>query len=205
MRKSAKYLVSPKASSDPVCSTLIDSYRTFWKSFGIDERLPFESTYSQTMDEDTAKRLIRLKRHEAPPEGYFDAFLTEFHHRQRKELLHRSSLSLFMERLNTYLADPRSQGWAFAPVAAVFLVAFYIVIGMTDDSPLPVMPTAQIVSPAPQDYLAAEDISHVTWRGPVTLLGNDRLTPETSVQPAPVSSESFGEGIRLNLSSGTVW
>lgn len=32
-------------------------------------------------------RLLALKRHERPPKGYFDNFLSEFHSRQRAELL----------------------------------------------------------------------------------------------------------------------
>ncbi len=93
------------------------------------------------MDRETVQKLMRLKRHEQPPEGYFEDFLKEFHLRQRQELLKRSSLSIFMERLQTYLSDPRSQGWAYAPVLAVFLVAFYCIIGFTDDAPLPSVPT----------------------------------------------------------------
>jgi len=32
-------------------------------------------------------RLLRLKRYEQPPPGYFENFLHEFHRRQRDELL----------------------------------------------------------------------------------------------------------------------
>lgn len=157
---------------------------------------------SATMDENTVKHLIRLKRYEQPEEGYFDAFLRDFHHRQRQELLKGSSLSLLMERLNTYLSDPHSQGWAFAPVLAVFLLTFYCIIGMTDDSPLPEMPSLAQVQGATPDYLEMTEISPVSWRGPVTLLGHDRLIPEND---APVShdltpSGPFGERIRLNFS-----
>ncbi len=183
----------------------IDNYKIFWKSFGVDvdERPAIPFTPRNPMDEETARKLIRLKRHEAPPEGYFNRFLHEFHRRQRQELLKRSSLSLFMERLNTYLSDPQSQGWAFAPVAAVLLIGCYLVVGMSDDSPLPSMPTmAQIqIQPHPAttgDYLPREEVTPVMFRGPVTLLGNDRLVPTPPPQPQ-WPSEPFGQGIRLDL------
>ncbi len=185
----------------------IDNYKIFWKSFGVDERHRMEPTHSKNMDEDTVRKLMRLKRHEEPPEGYFDAFLSEFHRRQRAELLKRSSLSLFMERVNTYLSDPRSQGWAFAPVAAVFLLGFYFLVGMPDDSPLPTMPTMaqvhQAYPQAPQDYLDANDVTPVVYRGPFLHFGEGRpLVPQASQPSIPESTpqKAFEEWIPLDLS-----
>ena len=37
--------------------------------------------------EDEIGKLLRLKKFEQPPPGYFDNFLHEFHRRQRDELL----------------------------------------------------------------------------------------------------------------------
>ena len=49
-------------------------------------------------DFEETQRLIRLKRYEQPPEGYFENFLDEFHERQRADLVRKSSRSLFVER-----------------------------------------------------------------------------------------------------------
>ena len=38
-------------------------------------------------DNNEIGRLLRLKRYEQPPPGYFENFLHEFHRRQRDELL----------------------------------------------------------------------------------------------------------------------
>ena len=173
----------------------IDNYKTFWKTFDIEEHLA-HSKHSPSMDEDTVKKLIRLKRYESPPEGYFDAFLKEFHHRQRQELLKGSSLSLLIERLNTYLSDPRSQGWAYAPVLAVFFVAFYCIIGMTADSPLPSMPSMAQVEPMTSDFRG--EVTPVSYRGPFPLGSDQRpLIPTILERHSAQEIGEFGEGIQF--------
>jgi len=41
----------------------------------------------EEFDDREIARLLRLKRYEQPPPGYFENFLHEFHRRQRDELL----------------------------------------------------------------------------------------------------------------------
>ena len=82
---------------------------------------------NQSQEEDVQK-LIRLKRHESPPEEYFENFLEEFQTRQRGELLKQSSFGLFKDRLATWYRELGSvklvaaTGAAYAGVmAAVFM------------------------------------------------------------------------------------
>lgn len=78
--------------------------------------------------EEEIQKLIRLKRHETPPEGYFEDFLEEFQSRQRGVLLKQSSFGLFKDRLGTWFRELGSVKWvagagvAYAGVmAAVFM------------------------------------------------------------------------------------
>src|ERR1700746_1951929 len=83
-------------------------------------------------DNEIAK-LLRLKRYEQPPAGYFENFLHEFHRRQRDELLREPLWRIclnrahdFMLRLN--LPALPSYPWAVTAVlvcAAVISLKLY--------------------------------------------------------------------------------
>lgn len=75
------------------------------------------------MSHEPMHKVIRLKRYEQPPEGYFQDFLREFHHRQRAELLKPSLGTLIAERLSCYFAELRVPSMAFAAAAVVALMA----------------------------------------------------------------------------------
>lgn len=68
--------------------------------------------------------LLRLKRHEMPPEDFVEDFLTRFKERQRAELLRQSARGLLWERVSTFLDDLISPRWTTAAAtAAVAIVA----------------------------------------------------------------------------------
>ena len=78
-------------------------------------------------EEEDIQKLIRLKRHESPPEGYFEDFLEEFQTRQRGELLKQSSFGLFKDRLGTWFRELGSIKWvagAGAAYAGVMVAIF---------------------------------------------------------------------------------
>ena len=79
------------------------------------------------------RRLIRLKRYEQPPKGYHDNFLNEFRERQRSELLRRSSMHLFIERLATFTSDMGKSRWLIGGAMAYGAIALVMMIDRTDE------------------------------------------------------------------------
>ena len=62
------------------------------------------------------QKLIRLKRYEQPPEGYFDDFLLEFQRRQRAEMLRRPVWQIAWERANMWMESFRVPAIAYASI-----------------------------------------------------------------------------------------
>jgi hypothetical protein len=69
-------------------------------------------------------RLLRLKRYEQPPPGYFENFLHEFHRRQRDELLRQPLWRICFERAQNFMSQLDVRSLASYPTAvAAMLVA----------------------------------------------------------------------------------
>jgi hypothetical protein len=73
--------------------------------------------------------LLRLKRYEQPPPGYFDKLLQDVHRRQRAELLQRPAWRLVLERLQTFFSEHSMGYGAYAGVATAVVVAVLAVFG----------------------------------------------------------------------------
>ena len=91
-------------------------------------------------------KIIKLKRYEQPPDGYYEDFLREFHRRQRAELLKPSISTLIMERLSGLIPELRVPALAFAGAAVVALIASIAIIR---DTPRQETPRAYSVSYTP--------------------------------------------------------
>jgi hypothetical protein len=78
-------------------------------------------------DNEIAK-LLRLKRYEQPPPGYFENFLHEFHRRQRDELLRQPLWRICLDRAQDFVfrLNVRSLASYPAAVAAVLICAAII-------------------------------------------------------------------------------
>ena len=65
------------------------------------------------MGHEPMHKIIKLKRYEKPPEGYYEDFLREFHRRQRAEMLAPSLSAMIMERLSGLIPELRVPAMAF--------------------------------------------------------------------------------------------
>src|SRR6267142_6216477 len=79
-------------------------------------------------DENEIARLLRLKRYEQPPPGYFENFLHEFRRRQRDEMLRQPLWRICLERAHGLMLrlDARALASYPAAVAAVLVCAAVI-------------------------------------------------------------------------------
>ena len=83
------------------------------------------------MDDDFTdlQRLLRLKRHEAPPPEYFEDFLFEFQRRQRAEMLKRPLWRLALDRFEGAIPNFSFPRYAYASASAVAVAAAVVVSG----------------------------------------------------------------------------
>lgn len=72
---------------------------------------------------ESVSRLLRLKRYEQPPPGYFDDFLNEFQSRQRAEVIHRPLWMIARDRVARFLAPPPFPRLALAGSFAAVVLA----------------------------------------------------------------------------------
>ena len=79
------------------------------------------------LDDQQLQKLLRLKRYEQPPPGYFDRALEEFHRRQRAELLRRSGIQVWFKRFASGVWSFRVPTYAYGAAFAAFVAAATII------------------------------------------------------------------------------
>jgi len=79
-------------------------------------------------DDHDITTLLRLKKYEQPPPGYFDNFLHEFHRRQRDELLRQPLWRICLERAHDFMFKLNVPSLTSYPAAATALLVFAAVI-----------------------------------------------------------------------------
>jgi hypothetical protein len=98
---------------------------------------------NQPLNEQQLQALLRLKRHEQPPPGYFDDLLHAIHRRQREEMLRRPAWQLFT-----------GSNWGILRVAAQGLG----VCGNHGGSVVDGMGAIQIMFPKKQEVFTAKSV-----------------------------------------------
>jgi hypothetical protein len=81
-------------------------------------------------DDNEIARLLRLKRYEQPPPGYFENFLHEFHRRQRDEMLRQPLWRICLERAHSFMFRFDVRSLASYPVAAAAVLVCAAVISL---------------------------------------------------------------------------
>jgi hypothetical protein len=75
--------------------------------------------------------LLRLKRYEQPPPGYYQKLLNDVHRRQRAELLRRPLWKIALERLHTFVGEHNLGNLSYAGATAAAVVAILAVVGLS--------------------------------------------------------------------------
>jgi len=130
------------------------------------------------MPEDTdIQKLLRLKRYEKPPEGYFDDFLLEFQRRQRTQLLRVPLGEILWERVNGWFDSVRVPAMAYAGILVLGVGATAAILTGLDGSVSQAGAVAVVAEPPafPQVTVGSQ---------------NPSLPPSYVLETRPVSYES---------------
>lgn len=127
-------------------------------------------------------KLLRLKRYEQPPPGYFDNFLHEFHRRQRDELLREPLWEICLQRAQDFMFRLNVSALTSYPVAAAAVLVCAAVISLKIYQG-PVTPTNVAVHERPAFTAPASVEGEWTLASPVA-------TRVFTTQPIRKSNES---------------
>lgn len=100
------------------------------------------------MTDEQLSALLRLKRHEQPPAGYFEDLLKQVHARQRSELLRKPLSQIALERLHTFFGEHSMGSLSYAGAMAGLLVLGAAGIGLLTPGQTKRENAAQIVATA---------------------------------------------------------
>ena len=122
-------------------------------------------------DNEIAK-LLRLKRYEQPPPGYFENFLHEFHRRQRDELLRQPLWRICLDRAHDFMLRLNLPALTSHPAAVTAVLVCAAVISFKlYQSPVPGESVAEnqsaLARQTPQVFVAPGADAEWTLASPV--------------------------------------
>ena len=131
-------------------------------------------------DENDIGTLLRLKKYEQPPPGYFENFLHEFHRRQRDELLRQPVWSVMWQRLSDSLFRFNIPSLTSYPAAVAAVVVCAAVVSLK-------------VYQAPQatDLAMVESGALTSHRSVIDQMSTERVADVFTLS-SPLSSRSLG-------------
>src|ERR1700724_3598318 len=132
----------PKERYDPDSFTPTGNCKIIWTNFER-TRSPNSAAMDEFNDNEIAK-LLRLKRYEQPPPGYFENFLHEFHRRQRDELLRQPLWRICLDRAHDFMVGLNLPALTSHPAAvAAVLVCAAVISLKVYQTPAPGGPVAE--------------------------------------------------------------
>jgi len=141
------------------------------------------------MDKDKdmdVSKLLRLKRYEQPPPGYYDDFMKEFHRRQRAELMRRPSWAGLWDRIISYAPTFHVPQYAYASIVAVAVGASVFILS-PKQAEMPAL--AQTTASNPSFTLTSSRPVTISDTLPVSARADGSLPPHYVLQTRPVSNE----------------
>lgn len=156
---------------------------------------------------DDIAKLLRLKKYEQPPPGYFENFLHEFHRRQRDELLRQPLWRIALQRTHDFMLSLNVPALTSYPAAATAVLVVAAVISLkiyqtptapnyaAQDQPVSVV-VAPVVNAEPEWTLASPVATRVITNQPLRNASarahraNAATPPRYVLDSVPVSYES---------------
>jgi hypothetical protein len=145
-------------------------------------------------DENEIGKLLRLKKFEQPPPGYFENFLHEFHRRQRNELLRQPVWSVLWQRFSDSLfrLNIRSLTSYPAAVAAALVCAAVVSLKVYQ-------------APQPSGVAMTDSSAVILHESVIDQLPPERVADNFTLRP-PLATRSLGPDLshpQLNESAYT--
>lgn len=123
------------------------------------------------MNDEQLSALLRFKRHEKPPAGYFERLLLDVHRGQRTELLRRPLWKIGVERLQVVFSEHSMGQLSYAGAMAVALVLGIIAIKVATPS-----------APSAANQIAKTESHGAAPTPPPSFITLDR-SPEVALDP----------------------
>lgn len=136
---------------------------------------------------DTAK-LLRLKRYEKPPEGYFDDFMRDLHRRQRADLVRRPTREVLWERLLSLAPTFHVPRLAYAAIVLMALSASVLIISQRPEAEPAVAATEAVTIPSSFSLTTPNPVT-ISNALPAAVRTRAPLPSHYVLQPRPVNNE----------------
>ena len=139
-------------------------------------------------DDNEIGKLLRLKKYEQPPPGYFENFLHEFHRRQRDDLLRQPVWSVLWHRLSDSLFRLNIPSLTSYPAAVAAVLVCAAVVSLK-------------VYQAPPSYgiAMADSASLPVHQSVIDQLSTERVADNFTLS-TPLSSRSLGPDLSRQVS-----